>query len=105
MEKKIGEDNYQFLLEFNYKANHADIEIENFILQNIISQKEFVNWKIEKVLNSAGIKFPEDELFIYAKHNPAFLKGKVSKFREFKRDNEIEIVWTARSSKYSTPHF
>ena len=100
LEKKIGEDNYQFLLEYNYKANYADIEIKNFILQNIISQKEFVSWKVEKVLNSTGIKFPEDELFIYAKHNPEFLKGKVSKFREFKRDKEIEIIWAQEIKRF-----
>jgi len=31
----IGEDNYQYFLEFNYKKKYAEIEIQNFILRNM----------------------------------------------------------------------
>ena len=94
LENDIGLDNYQYLLEFNYKKKHADIEIQEFILRNIINMTGFGLWKANKIIELDKLNFPTENLFAYAKQNPNFLKGKKTKFKQFRTEKKIEIFWT-----------
>lgn len=100
LEKIIGEDKYQSLLEFNYNKKSAKIEIQNFIFSNLISEKEFSDWKVNELLESNKIEFPNESLFSYAKQNPEFLKGKELRFKQYWTKKEIEILWTDKVSQF-----
>lgn len=100
LEKKIGKENYQFLLEFNYKKKYAQIEIQDFILKNIISEKEYAKWKMEKLLSSANIEFPKDNLYSYVKQNPNLLEGKTLTFAQFRSEKEMEIKFAEEISQF-----
>ncbi len=100
LEERIGHDHYQFLLAFDYNKKYAKYEIQNFILENIISEKEFASWKMDESLYAAGINFPKDNLYSYARRNPKFLEGKILKLRQLRREKEIEIIWSQEVSPF-----
>ena len=98
--EKIGEGDYQFLLEFDYKKKYAQIELQTFLFENVLSEKEFARWKIGNVLDSVSIEFPKDDLYLYAKQNPRFLEGKVSRFMQLRTKKEVEITWAQDISQF-----
>lgn len=100
LENEIGEDNYLFFLQFNYKKENAEIEIREFIVKHIVKENDFGNWKFNRLLELDGIYFPNENLFGYAKQNPDFLNGKKTEFRQFWDDKKIEIFWTNRVSQF-----
>lgn len=67
LEKGIGTDNYQYFLEFNYKTKYAKIEIQDYILNYITTKIDFGVWKLNRLLQSNNIYFPNENLFEYAK--------------------------------------
>ena len=100
LENEIGEDNYLYFLEFNYKKKHAEIEIQDFILKHISTKNDFGNWKLNRILESNDIYFPAENLFEYAKQNPEFLKGKKTEFKQLSADKKIQILWTDKVSQF-----
>ncbi len=100
LENIIGEDNYQMILEFNYKKKSAEIEIKNYILNNLTSERKFADWKVNKLLELNKIEFPNENLFSYAKQNPNFLKDKELRFNQYWTKKKIEIFWTDNISQF-----
>lgn len=100
IEQIIGEENYQFLIAFNYDKKNAELEIQNFILSNLVSEEDFSNWKVNKILEESKIKIPTENLYSYAKHNPNFLAYRTLKFQQFWTKKKIEINWTNKVSKF-----
>ncbi|MEM6805451.1 MAG: hypothetical protein AAF696_28900 [Bacteroidota bacterium] len=100
LEASIGERNSLFLLEFDYRQKFAQLEIRNFILKHLISEKEFAEWKMGKICASIGGEFPQDDLYTFAKQHPKFLEGKVSNFIQIRTGKEIEIIWAQEISPY-----
>lgn len=93
LEEVIGEDYYQFLLEFNYRKRGAEIEVKEFVINNITGRDEFINWKIDALMKENDIQLPEKDLFLYAKQNPTFLKGKQFTFQSYRPGFSAEIFW------------
>lgn len=100
LEKVIGEENYLYLLGVNYKSKYARIEIQDYILKNIITEKEYAEWKINDLLESNKINFPTGNLFEYAKQNPTFLGGKTFEFKQLGTQKKIRIDWNERISQF-----
>jgi len=100
VENIIGEENYQSLLEFNYKIKSAEIDIQNFIFNNIITETEFSHWKVGKLLESIKIEIPDKNIYHYAKQNPHFLRGKELRFNNYWNKAEVEIFWTDKVSQF-----
>ncbi|WP_375561782.1 hypothetical protein ACE193_04305 [Bernardetia sp. OM2101] len=75
LEEVIGEEHYQFLLVFNYNNRNSELNIKDFIFANITNKEEFINWKVDTLLSFHKIKLPNENLFLYAKQNPSFLKA------------------------------
>lgn len=93
LEKLIGEGNYHFLLTFNYNDRISELNVKDFIFANIINKEEFIDWKIDTLLSFHKIRLPNENLFLYAKQNPSFLKGKKFKFQSYRAGMEAEIFW------------
>lgn len=100
VENIIGEENYQSLLEYNYKRKSAEIDIQNFIFKNLIPEKEFSHWKMNKLLESIKIEIPDKNIYHYAKQNPHFLGGKELRFNNYWNKDEVEIFWTNKVSQF-----
>ena len=100
LENIVGEDNYQSLLEFNYNKKSAVVDIQNFIFNNLITEKEFSLWKANKLFESIKVDFPNANIYQYAKQNPYFLKGKELKFNNYWNKDEVEIFWAGKVSQF-----
>ncbi len=100
LENITGEDYYQSLLEFNYNKKYAEVEIQNFIFNNLITEKEFSLWKANKLFESIEVDFPDTNIYLHAKQNPRFLKGKELRFKNYWYKTEVEIFWTDKISQF-----
>lgn len=100
LETSIGKENYLQLIEFNFKQKDSQLELQRFILANIINKNEFFNWKVEYILKSADISFPKDNLYLYAKSNSNFLKNKTLSFNQFKTNKLVELVFTKEITQF-----
>lgn len=100
LENIVGEDNYQILLEFNYNKKSAEVDVQNFIFKNLITENEFSLWKTDKLLESIKVDIPNTNIFQYAKQNPYFLGGKELRFNNYWNKAEVEIFWTDKVSQF-----
>jgi len=100
LEAKVGEENYLNLISFDYNQDDSQHELQKLILENIINENEFVRWKIDYILASAEISLPKNSLFLHAKSQPKFLKGKTLAFRQFKTNKTIEFVFAEEVSQF-----
>ncbi len=101
LENIISKDDYQFFLEFNYNKKSAEVDIQNFIFKNLLSEKEFSHWKVNKLLESIKVEFPTNNLFSYAKQNPHFLGGKELRFKNYWNKRKVEIFWASKISTFN----
>ncbi len=54
LESLVSANQYQLLLEFNYKGKDSNKKFENLIRRKILSEQEFQLWKLNKVLIKSG---------------------------------------------------
>jgi hypothetical protein len=101
LENEIGKDNYLYLLGYNYKNKYAEIEIHDFILKHIVTDKKYAEWKINYLLESNHINFPTENLFEYAKRYPKFLRGKTFEFKQLRTQNKIQIDWNDHITQFA----
>lgn len=93
LESLIGEDNYQFLIEFNYNRKASILEIQDFILKKLTNENEFANWKVNKLLKGINGDLPTENLFARIKANPSFYLGRDLKFNQYWNKQKVEILW------------
>jgi len=100
LESLIEEDYYQFLIEFNYNKKSSKVEIQDFILNHLMSEKEFADWKVNKLLIEMEGDLLVDNLFDWIKRNPSFYLGKDLRFNQYWTKKKVEIFWSNPISEY-----
>ena len=99
IENEIGEDNYQYLLEFNFNKKNADLEIHNLILREVVSKTDYINWKVNQLTNSLGLG-NNVNIFDLVTENPTLLSGKKLSFNQFESNVIVQIIWTSEISQF-----
>tara|TARA_B100000795_G_C22548003_1_gene341388 strand:- start:54 stop:623 length:570 start_codon:yes stop_codon:yes gene_type:complete len=99
IESEIGENNYQTLLEFNFNKKNADLEIQNFLLREVVQENEFSNWKVNLLLQSLELE-NNPNIFNLITKQPNLLRNKKLLFNQFGTNIKVEIIWKNEISQY-----
>ncbi|PXY03145.1 hypothetical protein DF185_03405 [Marinifilum breve] len=101
LEKVIGQENYYFLLSFDYSPNDAHYKLKSYLLTDVTNEIEFAHWKVSRLLAEIDLNTSIKDLFSYCLENPNFLKGRKMKFKQLWSEKEIVINWTNEIKRFS----
>ncbi len=93
LENNLTEEQYQYLIAFDYNQRNAAVDIQNYLFDQIVPIDDLKKWKVDKLLQLNDIEFPEQNLFTYAQIRPNFLLGKSIKANHYWTKEPIEIYW------------
>ena len=51
LEEELDEDNYMYLISFNYKDKNATDSLKEFIYDRLVCEAEFETWRLSSLLN------------------------------------------------------